>query len=506
MLTLTLSIAVFLVTRNLSAGPLVEKHRAEQASAVAGVLTAQQVMRPFNPVGPFVDHYYRQYANEGFVRTPVSPAQMNLLKGRLVWEYGPLSSKALGYVENLNDIVFAISRENPSLLKNPAELADEITRKIGNLSSREASFKGYQAEAHEARILDWKLIKDAQAEVADLLDPSTKLKYQSKVWKTSDRSFGALKKWWNEKVEVLVPGHARKFYFGRMPADQIDELVRAGKLKIGPSILEGTRNGVRLQQTYFDPNNPELKITALKSEPTAKQLQENVSKGYAIEKRLSQRPAGFGNAVVGGFVVGTGGSLAFQIYQGEDVNWGMVGEAGGIDLASSAATVILAQQLEQRFGRQLAQSFIAKNMLPGLGRGALSGAGASTGVGSVVVLGFVAKDYFTDQITFNEAVIHSGIGLGSVGVGVGASVIAAWAVGGSAAGPFGTAAGAIVGTAVYLGGEWYYETFKLERARAEMAAFKQAASEWEAKKIEMEIKSLRESASKLRKEAAGLLR
>jgi len=223
-----------------------------------------------------------------------------------------------------------------------------------------------------------------------------------------------------------------------------------------------------------------------------------------------------------GFVVGSVGSLAFQIYQGEDVNWAAVAESGGIVLASSAATVILAQQIEQRFGKQLAQSFISKNVLPGLARGSLSGAAASTGVGAVVVLGFVAKDYFTDQITANEALIQSGIGLGSVGVGVGAGmaaeagagVILTWAYGGAAAGSeapgpgnaIGFVVGLIAGTAVYIGGEWYYENFKLEGIRAEMAAFKQAASKWEAHKMETEIKSLRESASALREQAAQTLR
>ena len=111
-----LALAVFLVTRSLSAGPLLEKHVAEQSSAVAGALTAQQVMRPFNPSGPFVDHYLKQYVANGQVTTPVTSSEMMFLKARLLWEYGPLSGKALRFSENLNDTVLVMMRENPSLL------------------------------------------------------------------------------------------------------------------------------------------------------------------------------------------------------------------------------------------------------------------------------------------------------------------------------------------------------------------------------------------------------
>ena len=497
------SITLLLIAQQLSAGPLVEKQRAEQAAAVASALAAQQVMRPFNPVGPFVDHYYRQFANEGFVRTPVSPAQMNLLKARLVWEYGPLSSQALGHIENLNDIVFAISRENPSLLNNPAELADEITRKVSNLANREKTFQGLQGEASEARFRGWVLTKDAQSKTFDLHDPQTKSSYQMKVWKTGADSLRGLR----EDYADLTAKHPNKaqFFKGMMADDQIQELVKAGKLtKSSTPVKTGTQSGLQAQTAYVDVDTG-MKIIAAKSEPTAKQFRANVRKGYALEERLSQRPAGFGRASVGGFVVGSGVSILIQTYQGEDMNWSMVAESGGIGLASSAAMVVVAQQIEQRFGKQVAQSFIAKNLLPGLARGSLSGAAASTGVGTVVVLGFVAKDYFTDQITANEALIHSGIGVSSVGAGVSASLIAAWAVGGSAFGPAGTVAGIIAGTAVYLGGEWYYESFKLEGIRAEMAAFKAGASKWEANKLDQEIKSLRGTASELRRHAASTL-
>jgi hypothetical protein len=428
---------------------------------------------------------------------------MNLLKARLVWEYGPLSSKALGRVENLNDIVLAISRENPSLLKNPAELADEIAKKVGNLASREKTFQGLQAEASEARFRGWVLIKDAQSETFDLHDPQTKSSYQMKVLKTAPSSLRGLNEDYTD-FATKQPEKAR-FFKGMMPQDQIDELVAKGKLtRSSTPVKIGTQTGVQEQTAYVDTDTG-IKIIAAKSEPTAEQFRANVSKGYALEERLSQRPAGFGRASVSGFVVGSGVSILIQTYQGEDVNWSMVAESGGIGLASGAATVVLAQQIEQRFGPQLAQSFVAKNLMPGLARGTLSGAAASSGVGAVVVLGFVAKDYFTDQITANEALIHSGIGLSSVGAGVGASLIAAWAVGGSAIGPVGTVAGIIAGTAVYLGGEWYYENFKLEGIRAEMAAFAVAASKWEAKKLDQEIKSLRAAAAELRRQAATTL-
>lgn len=505
-------IAIFLVAGNLSAGPLMEKYRAEQAAAIAGALTAQQLIRPFNSVAPFVDHYYRQYANEGFVRTPASPAQMNLLKARLAWEYGPLSSKAFGHVEKLNDIVFAISRENPSLLRNPAGLVDEITEKVGNLANREKTFQGLQAEASEARYRGWRLTKRHDSPTFDLYDPQTGSSYQMKILKTASGSLRSL----NEDYVDFATKHPEKarFFKGIMPQDQINELVTKGKLiKSTTPVKIGTQIGIQNQTTYLDAGTG-IKVIAAKSELTAGQFRSNVRMGYALEERLNLRPAGLGNAMVGGFVAGAGISLAAQILRGEEVNWATVGESGGIGLASSAVTVILAQQIEQRFGRQLAQSVITKQLLPGLAPGTLSGALASTGVGAIVVLGFVAKDYFTDQITVNEALIQSGIGLGAVGVGTGSCVILTWATTGTILGSevpvvgnlAGFVAGLIGGTAFYLAGSWYYENFKLEGIRAELIAFKQAATEWETQKMDMEIRRLRESASALRGQAKRALR
>jgi hypothetical protein len=498
-----------LFARNLSAGPLANKHLADQSSAVAGALAAQQIMRPFNPSGPIIDRYYRQYANEGFVRKPLTPTQMAFLKTRLVWEYGPLSAKAFTHVQNLNDAVLSFARENPSLLNSPAELTEEITRKIRNLSNRETTFKGLQAETSEARHRGWWLTKRNDSQTFDLYDPKTRSSFQMKVYKNASDSLKGLKGDYADFASKH-PDKAR-FYNGMMPENQINELVAAGKLtKSSAPMNVGTQNGIEKQVVYLDPDTG-FKIIAAKSEPTAKQFQENVRKGYALQDRLSRRPAGFGNAMAGGFVVGSGVSILFQTYHGEDVNWTSVAQSGGIGLVSSAATVILAQQIEQRFGKQLAESFIAKNLFPGLARGSLSGAAASTGVGAVVVLGFVAKDYFTDQITANEALIQSGIGLGSVGAGVGAGVIATWATAGTVLGSevpiIGNAAGFVVGlvggAAVYLGGNWYYENFKLDGIRAEMVAFKHASSKWEAAKMEKEMSNLREIASTLRAQAAA---
>jgi hypothetical protein len=169
----------------------------------------------------------------------------------------------------------------------------------------------------------------------------------------------------------------------------------------------------------------------------------------------------------------------------------------------------LAQQIEQRFGKELAQRALAIGLSEQLARG-LSGGLASFGVGAVVVEGFVLHDYLTDQITSSEAIIQSGIGLGSVGVGVGASMIAAWATAGTLAGSevpvIGNAAGFLVGlaagTVAYVGGEWYYENFKLEGIHAEMVAFKKASAKWDAEKVDTEIMSLHETASTLRLQAA----
>jgi hypothetical protein len=494
--------------QSIFAGPLVEKNRSEQASAIAGAVTAQMVMRTYNPAGPFVEHYYRQYASEGFVRTPVNPVQMNLLKARLVWEYGPLSAKAMGHAENLNDVVLSIARENPGLLNRPTELADEITRKIGNLANREKTFQGLQGEASEARQRGWWLTKRNDSQTFDLFDPETGSSYQMKVFKTASGSLRGLQDDYGD-FATKHPDKAR-YFKGMMPDDQIQELVASGKLtKSSEPVKVGTRNGVEDQSAYIDTDTG-IKIIAAKSEPTAEGFRANVRKGYALQGVLSERPAGFGNAAVGGFIAGAGISVIIQTYQGEKVNWTSVAESGGIGLASGAATVILAQQIEQRFGKQLAQSVIAKNLLPGLARGSLSGGLASFGVGAVVVEGFVLHDYLTDKITFNEAMIQSGIGLSSVGVGVGAGVIATWATAGTLAGSevpvIGNAAGFLVGlaagTVAYVGGEWYYENFKLEGIRAEMTAFKKSATKWDAEKLETEIKSLHETASNLRAQAA----
>ena len=127
--------------------------------------------------------------------------------------------------------------------------------------------------------------------------------------------------------------------------------------------------------------------------------------------------------------------------------------------------------------------------------------------------GYGAKDYLTDQITANEAMIQSGIGLGSVGVGVSASVIATWATAGTLMGSelpiAGNAAGFLVGlaggTAVYLVGNWHYENFKREGIQAEMVAFKKTTSKWEAEKMEREIANLRAIAARLRAQAAKTL-
>jgi len=265
------------------------------------------------------------------------------------------------------------------------------------------------------------------------------------------------------------------------------------------------------QSAYVD-RDTGIRIISAKSELTAKQFRANVSKGYALNKQLGQRLAGFGTASTGGFVVGAGVSTLYHAWQGEEIGWTSVAESGGIGLLSSAATVIVAQQIEHRLGKQLAQNVIAKNLFPGLARGTLSSGAASTGVGAAVVLGFVAKDYLANQITTNEAVIQSAIGLGAVGASVGVGVIVSAATAGTLAGTpiplvgnaAGFVAGLVVGTGAYLGGNWYYENFQLECDRAELAAFKRGETTWNAQKRENELRELRESAATLRAEAAAV--
>ena len=131
---------------------------------------------------------------------------------------------------------------------------------------------------------------------------------------------------------------------------------------------------------------------------------------------------------------------------------------------------------------------------------------------AAVVLGFVAKDYLTNQITTNEAVIQSAIGLGAVGASVGVGVIVSAATAGTLAGTpiplvgnaAGFVAGLVVGTGAYLGGNWYYENFQLECDRAELAAFKRGETTWNAQKRENELRELRESAATLRAEVAAV--
>jgi hypothetical protein len=216
---------------------------------------------------------------------------------------------------------------------------------------------------------------------------------------------------------------------------------------------------------------------------------------------------------LGGFLVGAGVDFASQIYSGEGVNWTSVGQSGVIGMSSGVATVILAQQIERKFGNELAKSVIAKNLLPGLARGSLSGAAASTGIGAAMVLAFVAKDFLTDQITADEAVIQSGIGLGSVVASVSAGIIMTWATAGTIAGSevpiigniAGFVSGLAAGTVAYYAGNWYYEYFRGEEMRIEMLAFKKASSKWSVIKIENELNTLREEASVLRAQASATL-
>lgn len=216
---------------------------------------------------------------------------------------------------------------------------------------------------------------------------------------------------------------------------------------------------------------------------------------------------------LGGFLVGAGVDFASQIYSGEGVNWTSVGKSGVVGLSSGVATAFLARWIEGKFGNELAKSVIAKNLLPGLARGSLSGAAASAGVGAGMVLVFVAKDFLTDQITADEAVIQSGIGLGSVGASVSAGIVITWATAGTIAGTqvpiigniAGFVSGFVAGAVVYYAGNWYYEYFKSEEMRIEMLAFKKASSKWSVIKIENELNTLREEASVLRAQASATL-
>src|ERR1019366_4040934 len=88
-----LAMTSFIVAQSTIAGPLVEKYREEQASAIGGALTAQLAMHPFNPSDPFVSHYSRIYANDGKGR-PLGEWKMFWLKSRFIWKYEPLSAKA----------------------------------------------------------------------------------------------------------------------------------------------------------------------------------------------------------------------------------------------------------------------------------------------------------------------------------------------------------------------------------------------------------------------------
>ena len=512
---LFLSVSLLINVPAAKAGLLADKYAEERASAVAGALAAQNLLRPSIPASPFASAYRAQFQTEGVIRTPLKPPQMVLAKASLLWEYGPLSLKALQGAGHLSDAVMVLARENPALLQDPSRFQEEIARKVKNLTSRQNTFKGYQAEVHEAAYRGWNLTKDPQSTTFDLHDPKTGRSYQAKVYRSAAESLRSLRQDYADMAAKL-PEKAR-FFNGMLPKDQIDELVAQGRLRKSSTPVEvGTRAGIRKQTAYIDPDTG-TRIIALESEATAKEFAANVRKGTAVHERLSQRSAGFGSAVAGGAVLGGGISLIAQKMLGRNVSWAAVGTSTAVGAGSGGATVLAAQTIESHFGKQLAKSMIARKLLPGasrsVARSVLSGGLASAGVGAVVTLGFVAKDYYSGEISTTDALVQSGVGLGSVAVGVGAGIILASATAGSALGTpvpvignvVGFVGGLAAGTAAYLGGNWYYENFKAEQARAEMKAFKQGAAKWGAARLDQEIDSLKDEARSLRSAAALLL-
>lgn len=497
------------------AGPLADKYAQERASAVAGALVGQQSLHSFNPASPFLGAYRNQYLSHGSVQTPLISSQLALAKVRLLWEYGPLSGKALSYASHLNEQVMAVAFEKPELLMEPEGLHKEIMTKVRNLSTREAAFKGNQGEVREAGHRGWQLVENPRDEHFDLRDPVTGKRYQVKIWKTGDASLRELRGDYHSLAEKSPKDAVN--YRGMLPKDQIDELVAKGRLRKSSAPIEvGTRAGIRKQTAYFDPDTG-TRIIALESEATAKEFAANVRKGTAVYKRLSQRSAGFGRTVAGGAVIGGVISLIPQKMLGRDVSWEAVGWSAAIGAVSGGAADLAAKTIERHFGDQLAKSMLARKFFPGASRSiagrVLSRGLASAGVGVVVTLGFVAKDYYSGEISTTDALEQSGVGLSSIafgaGVGFGAAVILTSATAGSAAGTLcpgiGNAVGFVVGlaagTIVYL----VYENFKADQARAEMKSFKEGTAKWDAARLGREIDSLKDEARSLRSEAARLL-
>ena len=489
------------------AGPLADKYAQERASAVAGALVGQQSLHSFNPASPFLGAYRNQYLSHGSVQTPLISSQLALAKVRLLWEYGPLSGKALSYASHLNEQVMAVAFEKPELLMEPEGLHKEIMTKVRNLSTREAAFKGNQGEVREAGHRGWQLVENPRDEHFDLRDPVTGKRYQVKIWKTGDASLRELRGDYHSLAEKSPKDAVN--YRGMLPKDQIDELVAKGRLlKSSAPIEVGTRAGIRKQTAYFDPDTG-TRIIALESEATAKEFAVNVRKGNAVYERLSQRSAGFGSAVAGGAVIGGGISLIAQKMLGRDVSWEAVGRNAAISAVSGGAAVLAAQTIERHFGDQLAKSMLARKFFPAasrsIARRVLSRGLGSAGGGVVVTLGFVAKDYYSGEISTTDTLVQSGVGLTSVGVGLWLT----WATAGSLLGSevpiLGNAVGFAVGTAVYVIGSLYYENFKAEKVLAETKAFNKAAAQWQLAKLEQELSSLKIQAGTLRSEAARLL-
>lgn len=492
-----LSLILVFTGHVLCAGPLAEDYSTECASALAGTLTAQAVLIPRQVHSPIL--------------TALVPSPSSYMN-----RAGPLSA-GLAYVNS----------ESPQIhIQAAAKLLATIDAMPGSYSHAKAisPFSSVGDGSRPANPLFKKVLYELTRAKQLGVPPESALRTiytPARVdipWPLQqERLTGWLKNL--KAVEEL----------GLDTPEGLELMKKGG----GPNVTKGAQRYVgkraEVDHTVARSVAPQFEneVANLQILPEALNGSKLANHGPFEEQHRARLTRLYGRSTtviryasgtIGGAAVGTGLTILLSKNGGDAIDWASVGKSATIGAGSGAATMLGSQLIEKQFGNQLAKSMIARNLLPGasksLARCVLSTGIASAGVSTVIMLGFVAKDYYSGDISTTDALVQSGVGLGSAGTGVGAGLILAYATTGTLLGTevplFGNAAGfvggAVIGTAVYIGGNWYYENFKAERDLAEMKAFKQTAAKWDAAKLDQEISQLKDKAQSLRAEAARLLR
>jgi len=163
-----------------------------------------------------------------------------------------------------------------------------------------------------------------------------------------------------------------------------------------------------------------------------------------------------------------------------------VGEEAAFAVVISSATKVLSRLAVTRASSEGVESAARSAFSSSFGKF------AGVGIGTAIVLGTIAYDYHSGQIGFREVEIQSAIGLGAVAVGFAA---------GSFIPVVGNAAGAVVGTAVAVGGALYYNNYRIEQLRHEAYIIAQADSEYLRKISDDEKTKLENKAAQLHRDA-----